>query len=127
MADSRGCASLGIVEVLTGAMAERAHQLVMAYGRNAAAFQILNPGIAYWFSARRDAVVGYVQRRGWLLVAAEPVCRTDALPEAVEAFEAFAHSRRCHVCYVCAAEPMRELLAGSPNHAAVAIGAQPVW
>jgi phosphatidylglycerol lysyltransferase len=96
----------------------------MAYGRNATAFQILNPGIAYWFSARTDAVVGYVQRGRWLLVAGEPVCPAEALPAVIEEFEACARGR---VCYVCAAEPMRELLAGSPHHAIVTLGAQPVW
>lgn len=101
----------------------------MDYGRNATAYQILNPGISHWFNAGSDPeiVVGYVRRSGWLLVAGEPVCPTGKLPEAVHSFEAFARHLRCRVCYVCAAEPIRQLLAGSPQHSVITIGAQPVW
>jgi phosphatidylglycerol lysyltransferase len=105
----------------------RARELVMAYGRNATAYQILNPGIGYWFQARENAVVGYVTRGAWLLVAGEPVCSPGALTETIADFEAFARGRHCRVCYVCAAEPMRQLLGGSPGHSVITIGAQPVW
>jgi phosphatidylglycerol lysyltransferase len=49
------------------------------------------------------------------------------LQETIADFEAFARRRHCRVCYVCAAEPMRQLLGGSPDHSVVTIGAQPVW
>lgn len=99
----------------------------MAHGCNATAYQILNPGISHWFSARGDAVVGYVSRGAWLLVAGEPICAAENLAGAVADFEAFARSRHRGVCYVCAAEPLRQLLANSPQHSAIAMGAQPVW
>ncbi len=99
----------------------------MAHGRNATAYQILNPGIGCWFAERGDAVVGYVSRGAWLLVAGEPVCSPGALQETVADFEAFARRRYCRVCYVCAAEPMRQLLGRSPDHSVITIGAQPVW
>ena len=107
--------------------AAKAHRLVMEYGCNATAYQILNPGISHWFSAHGAAVVGYVQRGAWLLAAGEPVCSSGALPEAIASFEAFARGRNCRVCYVCAAEPMRQLLAASPDHSVITMGAQPVW
>lgn len=99
----------------------------MAYGRNATAYQILNPGISHWFSARGNAMLGYVCRGSWLLAAGEPICAPERLAETVADFEAFARSRNRSVCYVCAAEPIRQLLAGSPAHSVVTIGAQPVW
>jgi phosphatidylglycerol lysyltransferase len=105
----------------------KARELVMAYGHNATAYQILNPGISHWFEANGNAVVGYVSRGAWLLVAGEPVCSPAALPETIAMFEAFARRRYCRVCYVCAAEPMRQLLGSSPDHSVVTIGAQPVW
>ncbi len=108
-------------------IASKAHALVMAHGRNATAYQILNPGIRYWFSAREDAVVGYVSRGRWLLAAGEPVCPLDILPDAIAGFEEFARSRKRRVCYVCAAEPIRRALAASPSHSVITIGAQPVW
>lgn len=99
----------------------------MEYGWNATAYQILNPGIGHWFQERGKAVVGYVSRGAWLLVAGEPVCSRGALVETIADFEAFARRRHCRVCYVCAAEPMRQLLGESPVHSVIAIGAQPVW
>lgn len=107
--------------------AVRARALVMTHGHNATAYQILNPGIRYWFSANGQAVAGYVKRRGWILAAGEPVCAGPDLPAAVAAFEEFAASRKCKVCYVCASSALGEILAGSDRHAAVAMGAQPVW
>jgi len=107
--------------------AAKARELVMEYGCNATAYQILNPGISHWFSARGDVVVGYVSRGAWLLAAGEPVCSNRNLPEAVAGFEVFARRRNRRVCYVCAAEPMRHLLDQSPGHSVVTIGAQPVW
>ena len=107
--------------------AAEARELVMEHGCNATAYQILNPGISHWFNARRNAVVGYVSRGGWLLAAGEPVCSPAELPEAIAGFEAFAQHRNCRVCYVCAAEPTRRLLAASLAHSVVTIGAQPVW
>ena len=107
--------------------ASKARDLIMAYGRNATAYQILNPGIAHWFSGSGDALVGYVSSGGWILVAGEPVCAPRGLAGAIAEFEAFARGKRCHVCYVLAAEPIRKLLADSGSHAVIAIGAQPVW
>jgi phosphatidylglycerol lysyltransferase len=116
-----------VVTVSWSLDAVKARELVMEYGCNATAYQILNPGISHWFNARGDAVVGYVSRGAWLLAAGEPVCSRRALPEAITDFEAFAQSRNRRVCYVCAAEPMRDLLAASSAHSVVTIGAQPVW
>ena len=99
----------------------------MAHGCNATAYQILNPGISHWFSARGDAVVGYVIRGSWLLAAGEPICAPENLAETIAGFEGFARDGNRSVCYVCAAESMRQLLAGSPGHSAIAMGAQPVW
>jgi phosphatidylglycerol lysyltransferase len=107
--------------------ASKARELVMAHGCNATAYQILNPGISHWFDSRADAVVGYVSRGAWLLAAGEPVCAREKLAETVARFEAFARGRDRSVCYVCAAEPMRQLLESSPEHSAIAMGAQPVW
>jgi len=42
----------------------------MTYGWNASAYQILNPGIEYWFGKDVGAVVGYVLRGGYVRVRA---------------------------------------------------------
>jgi phosphatidylglycerol lysyltransferase len=115
--------ALATVEVLTHN--RTAQDLVMTYGRNATAYQILNPGIRHWFS--KEVVIGYIHRGRWMLVAGEPVCAPEDLRAAIAAFEAYAQTRNCRVCYVCAAEPIHNLLATSPAHSVVTIGAQPVW
>lgn len=110
-----------------GIAAAKARALVMTYGRNATACQILNPGMGYWFNAGLDAVVGYVRRGSWMLVAGEPVCSAAALSGVVEEFETFTRSLGLQVCYVCAADSLRDLLARSGAHSSITIGAQPVW
>jgi len=55
------------------------------------------------------------------------VCSPAAIPDVVEEFEGYAHNRVLRVCYVCAADSMRDLLARSRTHSSVTIGAQPVW
>jgi phosphatidylglycerol lysyltransferase len=105
----------------------RARQLVMLHGRNATAYQILNPGIEHWFGPEGDAVVGFVPRGSWLLVAGEPICAPERLAAVTQEFEAFATSLRRRVCYVLAGETMRALAEASGRHSAVGIGAQPIW
>ncbi len=99
----------------------------MAYGWNATAYQILNPGIQHWFSDRVPAVAGYVRRGNFLLVAGAPVCPEAALAKVAEELEEFADQQGCRVCYVCAADRLANLFASSTEHSLVTIGAQPVW
>jgi phosphatidylglycerol lysyltransferase len=99
----------------------------MAYGWNATAYQILNPGIDHWFSPDEPGVVGYTRRGNVMLAAGEPACAPESLARVAAAFEKFASVNGCRVCYVCAGERMRGLFVGSPRHATVAIGAQPIW
>jgi phosphatidylglycerol lysyltransferase len=104
-----------------------ARELVMTYGWNTTAYQILNPGLRYWFASEVPAVVAYTRRQNVMLVAGAPVCAADALGPVVADFERFASEQGCRVCYVCAADRMRDLVADSEAHATVVIGAQPVW
>lgn len=113
--------------VAAGESISRARDLVMSYGWNATACQILNPGIDLWFSSSHAAVVGYTRRGHLLLAAGAPVCAVHDLESVCSEFEAFAQSRDCSVCYICAEERLRNVFAHSRSHAAVALGAQPVW
>lgn len=107
--------------------AKLAREIVVEYGWNATSYQILNPGIDLWFSSGTRAVVGYTRRGAVLLVAGAPVCATEALAAVCDEFEAFAQRDGYRVCYVCAEERLRTILAQSPHHASVALGAQPSW
>ncbi len=99
----------------------------MSYGWNATSCQILNAGIEHWFSSMRHAVVGYARRGSLLAVAGAPVCAPELLPDICAEFETYARGMGCRVCYVCAESRLHSLFAQSPNHAAVVLGAQPVW
>ena len=65
----------------------RARRLVLRYGWNAMAYQILNPGFSHWFSSAGDAVVGYVVRRGYRIVGGAPIAAPDRLAEVALEFE----------------------------------------
>jgi phosphatidylglycerol lysyltransferase len=114
-------------EVSAAAARDRAREIALAYGWHSTSYQILNPGIRYWFSAAHAAVVGYVRRDHMLLAAGSPVCAEGVLPSVCSEFEAFAKTQSCGVCYVCAEERLRTVLAGASRYAAIALGAQPVW
>jgi len=104
-----------------------ARELVMTYGWNTTAYQILNPGLQHWYAPNEPAVVAYTRRQNVLLVAGAPVCAADMLGKVASAFEQFARAQGCRVCYVCAAERMREVVAQSREYSTIVIGAQPVW
>jgi phosphatidylglycerol lysyltransferase len=104
-----------------------ARELVLRFGWNAMAYQILNPGIEFWLSSDRDGVVGFVRHRGTLVVAGAPVCDVRRLDDIAAEFVAAAHARGERVCYFGAGERLEARYAGSPTWSRVLLGAQPVW
>jgi phosphatidylglycerol lysyltransferase len=106
---------------------QRARELVFQYGWNATSYQILNPAMDHWFSREGDAVVGYVKRGRFFVVAGAPVCAEERLSAVVTEFEEAAAKRNDKVCYFGAADRLRSVLEGLPPHAELVIGAQPIW
>ncbi|HEU5217305.1 MAG TPA: phosphatidylglycerol lysyltransferase domain-containing protein, partial [Gemmatimonadales bacterium] len=100
---------------------------MLACGWNATAYQILNPGIAHWFPAADDAVVGYVLRRGVRIVAGAPICAEARLPEVADEFAADAARAGARVCYFGAESRLEEVCRNDARYARVLLGAQPVW
>lgn len=107
--------------------AERARALVLAHGWNATAYQILNPGIAHWFSAGGDAVVGYVDHAGTLVAAGAPVCAAHRLAAVAGEFTETARRAGRHVCFFAAGERLELALAPGGRWSAASLGAQPSW
>lgn len=105
----------------------RARQLVLKHGWNTTCFQIVNPGIEYWFGDDGESVVGYVTSGKSRVVAGAPVCGEASLPAVVEAFERDARAAGLGVCYFGAEARLESVLHGSKGHARVLLGAQPVW
>lgn len=110
-----------------GAQRERAHRIIVRHGWNPTAYQILNPGIDYWFAPDAEAVAGYVDRRGVRVVAGAPICAPGRLAAAALQLETQAAAAGLEVCYFCAGHRLRSVLGGSPPHRSVVIGAQPSW
>jgi len=106
---------------------ERARELILQYGWNSTAYQIINPGITHWFAARGDALVGYVRYAGVRVVAGAPVAALERLSEVTAEFEADAARARDRVCYFGAEERFEEVGRQNPARSIVTLGAQPVW
>jgi phosphatidylglycerol lysyltransferase len=109
--------------------AARAREIVLRHGWNATAYQILNPGIALWFSRDGDAVVGYVRRSGVRVVAGAPVCAPERLRDVVVEFAESARDARDRVCYFGAGERLESTIRafGARACGTVGLGAQPSW
>lgn len=105
----------------------RARGLVLSHGWNATAYQILNPGIAHWFAAAGDAVVGYVDHAGVRVVAGAPVCAAPRLLDVVAEFGDSARQAGRRVCYFGAGDRLERELAPTGQWSAASLGAQPSW
>ena len=107
--------------------ADRARELVLRHGWNATAYQILNPGIALWFSTAGDAVVGFVRCSGVRVVAGAPVCAPERLHDIVLEFAAEARGAGDRVCYFGAGERLEDAIRRYGPRGMVGLGAQPSW
>ena len=110
-----------------GGDVERARRILLEHGWNTTCFQILNPGIEHWFSKAGDAVTGYVTANGYRVVGGAPACSLERLPLVTAEFEADTAKLDQHICYFLAEARLESILAGSPDHSFVLLGAQPVW
>ena len=105
----------------------RARDLVMSYGWNSTCFQIVNPGIEYWFGPDGRSVVGYVSSGNVRVVAGAPVCAFKDLKNITSQFESNAAANNQSVCYFGAEGRLESLLRDASDHSFVLLGAQPVW
>jgi phosphatidylglycerol lysyltransferase len=105
----------------------RARKLVLQYGWNSTAYQIVNPGFEHWFSTKGDAVVGFVRAAGACVVAGAPVCAPERLDDVLAEWEAWTHGRFVRTCYFGAAGRLQERLARRRGFSTIVLGAQPTW
>src|SRR4051812_33206325 len=104
-----------------------ARSLVLKHGWNAAAYQILNPGISLWFSKARDAVAGYSDWGGVRVVAGAPVCAQERLVEVAEELEGDTVTKGLRCCYFGAGPRLEENLSHGRGYVRVLLGSQPPW
>jgi len=106
---------------------ERARSLILDFGWNATAYQILNPGIELWFSRAGHGVVGYVRHHRTRVVCGAPVCDAARLESIAAEFVENAHALGDQVCYFGAGERLEESYAERSDWSRVLLGAQPIW
>lgn len=105
----------------------RARELILEFGWNTTAYQLINPGIAHWFATRGDALVGYVRYAGVRVVAGAPVAALERLGQVTEEFERDAARQGDRVCYFGAEQRLEAVTRTMPRHSAILLGAQPIW
>ncbi|MCG8351449.1 MAG: DUF2156 domain-containing protein [Chloroflexales bacterium] len=106
---------------------QRARDLVLHYGWNAMAYQILNPGMQLWLDPDHDAVAGYVSHAGYRVVAGAPICAFEELPAVTAAFADDTRLACQRVCYFGIQDRLIALLSEQGPLTRFLIGAQPVW
>jgi len=106
---------------------ERARELVLRFGWNAMAYQILNPGMSHWFAHEGDGVVGFVKFARTRVVGGAPVCDLARLDAIASEFVIDAQRHGERVCFFGAGERLDSALATGSGWARVLLGAQPVW
>ena len=106
---------------------DRARRLVLRYGWNATAYQLLNPGMRLWFSAAGDAVVGYVHAHGYRVAGGVPVCATERLAATTAEFAEDAARAGRRVCWFAAQDRFLNKAVAAGPRSVLMIGAQPSW
>lgn len=104
----------------------RAHDLVLRYGWNATALQVLGPGFQYWFGSAGDAMIAYVNAGGYRIVAGAPFCSEDRLPAVAAEFaqDALEDGRRV-IFFACEQRLIHQLTGLSWDF--LRIGLQACW
>ena len=105
----------------------QARDLVMRFGWNSAAYQILNTEMELWFTPDLEGCVGFVRRCGVRVVVGAPVCAESRIAQIAAAFEEDASREGEQVCYFGAAARLKSVLHSLPSHSFLEIGAQPAW
>ncbi|MGE3802938.1 MAG: GNAT family N-acetyltransferase [Candidatus Kapaibacterium sp.] len=105
-----------------------ARTLILRYGRNSTAYQIINPGFLRWFASDEMGLVGYVSRGKTIVAAGEPVSPIENSLEVATRFELNTLSGGIkRVCWFCASSEFASHFRERSDYATVVIGAQPVW
>lgn len=96
--------------------------LLQRYGWNATSFQVLEPGLRYWFGGD-DTCVAYVDTGKAFVVAGAPIADEASVRQTAERFAAFARRCRRRLRFFAVADRFLELA----PFAALQIGEQPCW
>jgi len=109
------------------AESSQARSQVLQHGWNSTSYQILNEGFERWWSADRQALVGFVRAGKCALVAGAPICSKAALSDAIDEWEDYAQRQGLEVCYFGAESRLQNVLRHSAEHTQAHIGLNPEW
>lgn len=96
--------------------------LLQRFGRDPTGFQLLEPGLTYWFHGD-DAVIGYSDVGMAWVSAGEPVCAEARVPEVVAAFVASAARAGRRVRFFHVSETFVRVSGLDKTH----VGELPIW
>jgi phosphatidylglycerol lysyltransferase len=100
--------------------------LLRRHGRNATSFQVMEPGLRYWFDGPASAPTGcvaYAETRGAWVAAGAPVAPADEVWAVGQRFAGAARTAGRRAVFVCVERWASE----EPWLESLAIGAQPIW
>lgn len=103
----------------------RVRSIVLRYGWNTTCFQLVNPKLSFWLG--EEAVIGYVRKAGYAVVAGAPVCPPERLPEILEEWEGFCATQRLCTSFFGAEARVGDATRARPGYSRVILGAQPIW
>jgi phosphatidylglycerol lysyltransferase len=101
----------------------RALSLVRRHGRNATSFQVMEPGLDYWFDGEVDACVAYAAAGSAWVAAGAPIARSEEVWKVGERFAAAARRAGKRAVFVC----VESWACESGWLATLPLGSQPVW
>lgn len=106
---------------------ERVLNLLRKYGQNVYSFEILEPGLSYWFSADGDAVVGYVDRGFHWVSLCGPVCAEERIREISNAFAQAAKEHLRGTAFFSVTQRFVTAMGDNSGFDFLQIGEQPCW
>lgn len=105
----------------------KARVIVMKYGWNSSAYQILNKGMCLWFSKTTEAVIGYQDFGRYRIVAGAPVCALTDVAAVIEELKEETAKLHKNICYFCAGTRLASFLRTEDSGNSILLGAEPVW
>lgn len=105
----------------------RVRELVWRHGRQATAFQIINPGISHSFSPDGGAVSGWVDTSRFRVVAGVPVCELERTRREIDRLIGEAAHAGKKLCLFAAEQWVLDHLQEDMRRSRVLLGAQPAW
>jgi lysylphosphatidylglycerol synthetase-like protein (DUF2156 family) len=107
---------------------ELALNLLRKYGRNVYSFEILEPGLSYWFSADGESVVAYVDHGLYWMAVGGPICPQPQLLEVANQFAAAARAKNRFAAFFGVSDRfLRVLPEDGGGFDWLQIGEQPLW